>query len=214
MFFAGHCWPIEPAAVGNLRGDAIAMTTELRMLAFSIVLGFVHIILASHAKSNVYGYRWSAGPRDQAMPPLPGVAGRLDRALRNFGETFPLFAAAVLVAQFADRHNASRSGARSSISGGVSPISRYTPLACSSFGRWHGTWLPLASFSFCWAFFDGPFDRRTVSPTFLSCRKPPALPTETCCLIPLRAGSKRADGRRVSTKLICSPRRRPAGRSY
>jgi uncharacterized MAPEG superfamily protein len=89
-----------------LRGDAIAMTTELRMLAFSIVLGFVHIILASHAKSNVYGYRWSAGPRDQTMPPLPGVAGRLDRALRNFGETFPLFAAAVLVAQVADRHNA------------------------------------------------------------------------------------------------------------
>ena len=38
------------------------MTTELRMLAFSIVLGFVHIILASHAKSRVYGYRWSAGP--------------------------------------------------------------------------------------------------------------------------------------------------------
>lgn len=82
------------------------MTTELRMLAFSIVLGFVHIILASHAKSRVYGYRWSAGPRDQGMPPLPGIAGRLDRALRNFGETFPLFAAAVLLAQVAGRHNA------------------------------------------------------------------------------------------------------------
>jgi uncharacterized MAPEG superfamily protein len=82
------------------------MTAELRMLAFSIVLGFVHIILASHAKSNVYGYRWSAGPRDQAMPPLSGVAGRLDRALRNFGETFPLFTAAVLIAQVSDRHNA------------------------------------------------------------------------------------------------------------
>jgi len=82
------------------------MTTELRMLAFSIVLGFVHIILASHAKSRIYGYRWSAGPRDQAMPPLAGVAGRLERALQNFGETFPLFAAAVLLAQIADRHNA------------------------------------------------------------------------------------------------------------
>ncbi|MFY9735684.1 MAG: MAPEG family protein [Rhodoplanes sp.] len=82
------------------------MTTELRMLAFSIVLGFVHIILASHAKSRVYGYRWSAGARDQAMQPLAGVAGRLERALQNFGETFPLFAAAVLLAQVADRHNA------------------------------------------------------------------------------------------------------------
>jgi uncharacterized MAPEG superfamily protein len=76
------------------------------MLAFSIVLGFVHIILASHAKSRIYGYRWSAGPRDQAMPPLAGVAGRLERALQNFGETFPLFAAAVLLAQIADRHGA------------------------------------------------------------------------------------------------------------
>jgi uncharacterized MAPEG superfamily protein len=34
------------------------------------------------------------------------VAGRLDRALKNFGETFPLFVAAVLCAHLADRHNA------------------------------------------------------------------------------------------------------------
>ena len=32
------------------------------------------------------------------LPPLGGTAGRLDRALRNFLETFPLFAAAVLIA--------------------------------------------------------------------------------------------------------------------
>ncbi len=31
------------------------------------------------------------------MPPLTGVAGRLERALRNFLETFPVFVAAVLV---------------------------------------------------------------------------------------------------------------------
>jgi uncharacterized MAPEG superfamily protein len=39
------------------------------------------------------------------MPPLTGVAARLERALRNFMETFPLFAAAVLVASAADRHS-------------------------------------------------------------------------------------------------------------
>jgi len=82
------------------------MTIELRMLALSVVLGFVHIILASHAKSRVYGYRWSAGPRDEQKPALPTVAGRLDRALKNFGETFPLFIAAVVCAHLADRHNA------------------------------------------------------------------------------------------------------------
>ena len=34
------------------------------------------------------------------------MAGRLERALRNFLETFPLFAAVVLAAQVTDTHNA------------------------------------------------------------------------------------------------------------
>ena len=72
------------------------MTTELRMLALSVVLGLVHIILSSHAASLQRGYRWTASSREEPVPPLTGVAGRLDRALRNFLETFPLFAAAVL----------------------------------------------------------------------------------------------------------------------
>jgi uncharacterized MAPEG superfamily protein len=40
------------------------------------------------------------------VEPLSGVAGRLDRALRNFLETFPLFAAVVLSAHAAGRHSA------------------------------------------------------------------------------------------------------------
>jgi len=80
------------------------MTIELKMLALSIVLGLVQIVLASHAASLQRGYRWTATSRDAPMPPLAGVAGRLERALRNFGETFPLFAAAVLIAHVAGRH--------------------------------------------------------------------------------------------------------------
>ena len=76
------------------------------MLAFSVVLGIVQIIVASHAASLQRGYRWSASPRDEKMPPLRGVAGRLDRALHNFVETFPLFAAVVLAAHVSDTHNA------------------------------------------------------------------------------------------------------------
>jgi uncharacterized MAPEG superfamily protein len=34
------------------------------------------------------------------------MPGRLQRALRNFGETFPLFAAAVLIAHVENVHNA------------------------------------------------------------------------------------------------------------
>jgi uncharacterized MAPEG superfamily protein len=82
------------------------LTVELRMLAFVVVLGLAQIIAASHAASLQRGYRWTAGPRDEAVPALRGVAGRLDRALRNFLETFPLFAAAVLAAQLSGTHGA------------------------------------------------------------------------------------------------------------
>ena len=81
------------------------MTIELKMLALSIVLGLAQIVLASHAASLQRGYRWTASPRDETLPPLTGVAGRLDRALRNFMETFPLFAAAVVMAHVANRHD-------------------------------------------------------------------------------------------------------------
>jgi uncharacterized MAPEG superfamily protein len=82
------------------------MTIELTMLALSVCLGFVHIVAASHAASLQRGYRWSASARDEPVEPLRGVAGRLDRALRNFLETFPLFAAVVLAADAMGRHDA------------------------------------------------------------------------------------------------------------
>jgi uncharacterized MAPEG superfamily protein len=81
------------------------MRVELQMLALSTALGLGQIVLSAHAASLQYGYRWAASARDQAMPPLTGVAARLERALRNFVETFPLFAAAVLIANVIDRHS-------------------------------------------------------------------------------------------------------------
>jgi uncharacterized MAPEG superfamily protein len=82
------------------------VTIELTQLALSAGLGFVHIVAASHSASLQRGYRWSASARDEPVEPLRGVAGRLDRALKNFFETFPLFAAAVLLDNAVDRHNA------------------------------------------------------------------------------------------------------------
>jgi uncharacterized MAPEG superfamily protein len=81
------------------------MTIELRMLALSVVLGFVQIVLAAHTASLQRGYLWAASARDEPKPALMGVAGRLDRVLRNFMETFPLFAAAVLMAHVTGRHS-------------------------------------------------------------------------------------------------------------
>jgi uncharacterized MAPEG superfamily protein len=81
------------------------VTFELWMLAGAIVLGLVQIVASSHSASMQRGYRWAAGPRDEEVAPLTGVAGRLERAMRNFGETFALFAAAVLMAHVAGRHS-------------------------------------------------------------------------------------------------------------
>jgi uncharacterized MAPEG superfamily protein len=80
------------------------MTPELLMLALSVVLGFVHIIVSAIATTHQYGSKWNLSPRDAPMPPLQGVAGRLQRALHNFLETFPLFAVAVLIADATNRH--------------------------------------------------------------------------------------------------------------
>ena len=81
------------------------MTTELWVLVAAILLGFVHIVSQAQSMNIQRGYRWNAGPRDESLPPLTGVAGRLNRALRNYLETFPLFAAAVLIAGAANIHN-------------------------------------------------------------------------------------------------------------
>jgi len=120
------------------------MTTELKLLALSVGLGFVHIVVASHSASLQRGYRWSASSRDEPVEPLQGVAGRLDRALRNFLETFPLFAAVVLAAGMVGRHNAlTESGAQLYFWGRVAylplyaagiPLVRSLVWSVSSFG--------------------------------------------------------------------------------
>jgi uncharacterized MAPEG superfamily protein len=81
------------------------MTIELTLLAATIVLGIVHIIAVSHLQSWQRGYRWTASSREQQVPPLTGVAGRAERALRNYFETFPFFAAAILLAAVTNTHN-------------------------------------------------------------------------------------------------------------
>jgi len=79
------------------------MTTELTMLAWTLVLAFVQILLFDVARTRQYGLNWNTGPRDEAMPPLSALAERLRRAQDNLYETLPLFIAAVLVAHVGGR---------------------------------------------------------------------------------------------------------------
>jgi uncharacterized MAPEG superfamily protein len=69
---------------------------ELKLLLAAVIVGMVQIVWAAAAGSG--GERsvgWLLGPRDDPKP-VGVVASRLDRALRNFLETFPLFAAALI----------------------------------------------------------------------------------------------------------------------
>ena len=82
------------------------MSVEMTMLALAAVLGFVHLFVAAQLVTREHGAAWNTGARD-VTPPLTGkLAGRMDRAFRNFRETFPIFAVAVFLITALDRHNA------------------------------------------------------------------------------------------------------------
>ena len=94
------------------------MRVELFAVCLSVILGLVHIVLASHSASLQRGYRWTASARDQPLPPLSGVAGRLARASANFLETFPFFVAMIVVVHVTDAYgDLSKWGALSYLAG-------------------------------------------------------------------------------------------------
>jgi uncharacterized MAPEG superfamily protein len=82
------------------------LSVELLGLVVSVFLGFVHIVLASHAASWTRGYKWAAGARDEIVPPLTGLADRLARASANYLETFPYFGCLVLAVLLEGRRGA------------------------------------------------------------------------------------------------------------
>ena len=79
------------------------MTVEIQMLAWSVALGLVQSLLAAALMTHQRGLKWNTGARDGKAAPLSGVAARMERASRNFLETFPFFAAAVLAVVLTQR---------------------------------------------------------------------------------------------------------------
>ena len=76
---------------------------ELKLLVAAVIVGLAQIAWAGAASFG--GERnlvWLIGPRDDAKP-VGVAAARLNRALTNFLETFPLFAAALLACDFAGK---------------------------------------------------------------------------------------------------------------
>jgi uncharacterized MAPEG superfamily protein len=81
------------------------LSTELTMLGLAVVLGLLMLMIGARAGNGQRGVAWNVGPRDTPSPPIGAVAGRLERASRNFMETFPFFAVVVVLCTLAGRHN-------------------------------------------------------------------------------------------------------------
>lgn len=76
--------------------NPIPLTTELQVLAWSVVLLIVHILAQGGAATASLGLAYNAGARDGNRKPEGVMAPRLARALNNLLETYPAFVALAL----------------------------------------------------------------------------------------------------------------------
>ena len=99
---------------------------EFQMLWASAILGLVQIAIASIAGWAFVGIRWMNTARDEPPPATSRLTARLDRALKNFTETFAVFACAILLARALGRHTEiSALGARLYFWGRVAYVPAY-----------------------------------------------------------------------------------------
>ncbi|MDJ0278775.1 MAPEG family protein [Sphingomonas sp. 2R-10] len=76
---------------------------ELILLGWSVVLLVVAVMLQGQLATRELGVGWNAGPRDGDRHPKGALAGRAQRALDNFKETYPAFIALALALAVSDR---------------------------------------------------------------------------------------------------------------
>ena len=79
------------------------LPTELLLLGWSTVLLFAYVMTQGQTATRDRGLDWNAGPRDGEQKPLGEMAGRAERALENFQETYPVFIALALGLAVTDR---------------------------------------------------------------------------------------------------------------
>ncbi len=84
----------------------MVLSSEMKMLFYSCVLGLIQLLLAAAMTTKERGLQWNLSSRDKPTPPPSGIAGRLDRAFKNFMETFPFFIATTLIVQLTGMANA------------------------------------------------------------------------------------------------------------
>ena len=75
--------------------EAAAASTEIAVLAWSVVLLLLQIVVQGTATMDL-GPKYLFSPRDENRVSRSVVAGRLGRALKNLLETYPAFIALAL----------------------------------------------------------------------------------------------------------------------
>ena len=76
--------------------SAISMTTELAVLAWSVILLLVTIAFQAAVTTSSVGLDYNVSNRDEGRQPASVTAQRAKRALANFLETYPAFVALAL----------------------------------------------------------------------------------------------------------------------
>lgn len=74
------------------------MTPELTYLVFSVVLLIAHVLLQATFSDLSKGIGWALGPQDEKRDQNV-IAGRIERALHNYLQTYPAFVALALALQ-------------------------------------------------------------------------------------------------------------------
>jgi uncharacterized MAPEG superfamily protein len=79
------------------------LPTELLLLTWSVGLLLAHIAVQFGFAIPLRGLAWNAGPQDEGQPPLGRYAGRAQRALDNYKETYPAFLSLALALVITNR---------------------------------------------------------------------------------------------------------------
>ena len=77
------------------------MTPELTYLTYAVILLIAHMLIQATASDLSKGIGWALGPQDEQRDPSV-VAGRLERALRNYVYNLPAFIALALILKVTD----------------------------------------------------------------------------------------------------------------
>lgn len=81
------------------------MTPELQYLVYGVILLIAHVIIQATLSDLSKGLGWALGPQDERRE-QNAIADRIERALRNYLETFVGFAVLALILAVTEMGNA------------------------------------------------------------------------------------------------------------